>query len=117
MGRNVLETVLGMGVIVIAIGFLVFGVRYVDTDATKDTYTAYAYFNNVGGLKAGADIRISGVLVGRVEHVRINMDEFKAEVKNASVEIDCVAHGYFGFCCRFQFVGGEIYYFYHGDIG
>ncbi len=81
MGRNVLETVLGMGVIVIAIGFLVFGVRYVDTDATKDTYTAYAYFNNVGGLKAGADIRISGVLVGRVEHVRINMDEFKAEVK------------------------------------
>ncbi len=81
MGRNILETVLGMLVVVGAIGFVVFGMRYVDADTGSDTYTAYAYFNNVGGLKSGAGVRVSGVLVGQVEHVRINMDAFKAEVK------------------------------------
>ena len=86
MGRNVLETVLGMIVIGVAIGFVVFASRFIHSDVGTETYTTYAYFNNVGGLQAGADIRVSGVLVGQVEHVRINTEEFKAEVKMQIVD-------------------------------
>lgn len=81
MTRNILETLLGFIVVGVAIGFVAFGLQFVDKDTGKDTYTAYAYFNDVGGLKSGADVRVSGVLVGRVDHVKINMEVFKAEVK------------------------------------
>lgn len=80
MNRSILETVLGVVVIATAVGFGVFGLQFVNTHTGHAKYTAYAYFNNVGGLKSGADVRVNGVLVGKVKNIVINTDVFKAEV-------------------------------------
>ena len=37
----------------------------------KSTYTVKAYFNNVGGLREGAPVRMSGVDVGAVRQIKI----------------------------------------------
>ncbi len=37
----------------------------------KKTYTVYAIFDNVGGLVKGAQVRISGVVVGKVKEIKL----------------------------------------------
>ncbi len=46
----------------------------------SDTYQVTAKFDNVGDLKVGAPVTMSGVKVGRVESVQLNAAEFKAVV-------------------------------------
>jgi phospholipid/cholesterol/gamma-HCH transport system substrate-binding protein len=47
---------------------------------TGDTFLVTAKFDNVGDLKVGAPVTMSGVKVGRVESVQLNAVEFKAVV-------------------------------------
>lgn len=47
---------------------------------TGGTYRVNAQFENVGGLKAGAPVSMSGVTVGRVESIGFDMDALKAVV-------------------------------------
>jgi phospholipid/cholesterol/gamma-HCH transport system substrate-binding protein len=46
----------------------------------EDTYQVTAKFDNVGDLKVGAPVTMSGVRIGRVDSVRLNAAEFKAVV-------------------------------------
>ncbi len=47
----------------------------------SDTYPVLARFNNAAGVNSGANVSISGVVVGRVESVSLNFDDFSAVVK------------------------------------
>ena len=47
---------------------------------TGGTYRVNAQFENVGGLKTGAPVSMSGVTVGRVESIGFDMDALKAVV-------------------------------------
>ena len=47
---------------------------------STDSYLVTAKFDNVGDLKIGAPVTMSGVRVGRVESVQLNPAEFKAVV-------------------------------------
>ena len=38
------------------------------------TYTLNAEFNNISGIKSGADVQISGVTVGKVRQLRLNKE-------------------------------------------
>jgi len=38
-------------------------------------YTVTAAFDDIGGVRAGADVMIAGVVVGRVDDVRLNKDD------------------------------------------
>lgn len=38
-------------------------------------YHITAAFDDVGGVRAGADVMMSGVVIGRVENVRLNKDD------------------------------------------
>ena len=49
----------------------------------KDTYTIYAHFENIGGLKPRAAIKAAGVVVGRVNSII-----FDTEADHAVVSID-----------------------------
>ena len=51
----------------------------------KDTYTLYAHFDNIGGLKTRAPVRSAGVLVGRVSAIDFDNERFRARVQ---MEVD-----------------------------
>jgi phospholipid/cholesterol/gamma-HCH transport system substrate-binding protein len=46
-----------------------------------DTYTVYALFDNIGGLKPRAPVRSAGVLVGRVSAIGFDNNKFLARVE------------------------------------
>jgi phospholipid/cholesterol/gamma-HCH transport system substrate-binding protein len=44
------------------------------------TYTVKAKFDNVGDLKAGSQVTMAGVTIGRVKSIRFDAKDYKAEV-------------------------------------
>lgn len=54
-------------------GMIDFGLR-------TNTYTVYAYFDNIGGLKPRAPVRSAGVVVGRVGAIDFDNQRFMARV-------------------------------------
>ena len=79
MGRNLLETVMGAVVLLVAAGFLVFAYSQADLGTVKG-YTLTAAFQSVGGLDDGADVRINGIKVGTVLGQSIDPNDFDAVV-------------------------------------
>lgn len=53
----------------------------------KPTYQVSALFNNIGGLKVRAPVKLSGVVIGRVTDITVDPVSFKARVK-MSIEQD-----------------------------
>lgn len=51
---------------------LVFKVANIDLNANNHSYTLYARFNNVGGLKIRSPIKVGGVVIGRVTEIRLD---------------------------------------------
>ena len=49
-------------------------------DRPSSTYSVEAKFTNIGGLKAKAPVKSSGVLVGRVSEIKFDNDKFQAVV-------------------------------------
>src|SRR3712207_2690001 len=45
-----------------------------------DSYTIYASFENIGGLKPRAPVKSAGVVVGRVADIALDKSSFKARV-------------------------------------
>ncbi|HEY1719889.1 MAG TPA: outer membrane lipid asymmetry maintenance protein MlaD [Magnetospirillaceae bacterium] len=80
MGRNLIETVMGAVVLIVAAFFLVFAYSQADLGAVKG-YVVKAAFQSVGGLSNGADVRINGIKVGTVIDQVINPDNFDADVR------------------------------------
>lgn len=46
----------------------------------KPTYQVNALFSNIGGLKVRAPVKISGVVVGRVEEITVDQSTYQARV-------------------------------------
>ncbi|WP_029007196.1 outer membrane lipid asymmetry maintenance protein MlaD [Azospirillum halopraeferens] len=80
MRRNVIETVLGGVVLVVAAFFLVFA--YTSADLRRiDGYEVSAAFSSITGLQSGADVRISGVKVGTVTGLTLDPNTYQAVVR------------------------------------
>lgn len=79
MHRNVIETVLGAVVLLVAGFFLVFAYSSADLHRVKG-YELTAQFSNIGGLQNGADVRISGVKVGSVVGLSLDPTAYLAVV-------------------------------------
>lgn len=47
----------------------------------NDTYTLYAQFDNIGGLKPRAPVKSAGVVVGRVASIGFDNNKFMARVE------------------------------------
>lgn len=79
MSRRIVETLLGAAVLLVAFGFL--GWAYSRSNiAAPDGYTLYARFDNVDGLEIGADVRVSGIRVGKVIAAELDLDTYRARV-------------------------------------
>jgi phospholipid/cholesterol/gamma-HCH transport system substrate-binding protein len=80
MARNVVETVLGGVVLVVAVGF--FGWAYSrSTVGDPGGYTLVAKFDRIDGLPMGADVRVSGIKVGKVLDQSLDPQTYRAQVR------------------------------------
>lgn len=84
MRRNVIETVLGAVVLLVA-GFFLFFAYTTGNVRSTGGYPLEASFTSTGGIASGADVRISGVKVGTVTGQRLDKDSFQAIL---TLEID-----------------------------
>ena len=80
MSRNILETLLGAVVLIVAVGFLVFAYRSSQVQQNGG-YELIARFDKVDGLEPGSDVRISGIKVGSVLDQTLDPETYRAEVR------------------------------------
>ena len=79
MHRNIIETVMGGVVLLVAIGFVVIAFQG-STVTTGEGYQVVAEFDNASGLAPGSEVRMSGVKIGTVVEQRLNPETFFAQV-------------------------------------
>lgn len=72
-----LFVVAGIGALVI----LAMKVGNLGSIGAAETYSVYAEFDNIGGLKSRAPVKSAGVVVGRVEAITFDTQSYKARVK------------------------------------
>lgn len=79
MSRRIVETLLGAAVLVVAFGFLAWAYTRSNL-AAPDGYRLYAQFDNIDGLEIGADVRVSGIRVGKVTDAALDPETYRAKV-------------------------------------
>lgn len=81
MHRNILETVMGAIVLIVAGWF--FYTAYEGRAAAsqvKDAYQVSALFDNATGVSTGSDVRLGGVKIGVVEGLSLDTKTYRAKV-------------------------------------
>lgn len=79
MQHNLIETVLGAIVLVVAVGFL--GWAYGQSNVgDPGGYTLTARFERVDGLEVGGDVRLAGIKVGQVLAQEVDPQTYRARV-------------------------------------
>lgn len=71
----------------VALGWLALQLGEVPWLADSRSYLLYGEFNNISGVKAGADIQISGVKVGTVKELALNDQSFAVVAMQLNREI------------------------------
>ena len=66
MKRNIIETVLGGIVLLVAIGFIVFAFKSSGLSGGGSGYEITAEFDDASGVTPGTDVRMAGVKIGTV---------------------------------------------------
>lgn len=64
-----------------ALFFLITQITNRELSVNGNSYEVYAHFENIGSLKPGAAVSISGVTVGRVESIVYDQEIYKAVVR------------------------------------
>ncbi len=81
MRESVFETLVGFGVIAVAVFFLWYAMATGDaTENGGGRYEVSARFDNVSGVARGADVRLAGVKVGVVQAIAPDFERFEAEL-------------------------------------
>lgn len=85
MKKNILEFWVGLFVLIgaAAVAFLAFRVAGGDVLSahSNHTYSVYANFSDIGGLKVKAPVKAAGVLVGRVGAIHLDANTYEANVR------------------------------------
>ena len=79
MGRNIVETIVGALVLVVAGVFVFYAFAKSDRSAPNG-YEITARFGRVDGLRRGADVTLSGVKVGTVTAIDLDRKNYQAVV-------------------------------------
>lgn len=97
MGNSRMEITVGVFLVMgfLALGWLAMQLGEVSWLTGAKSYTLNAEFNNISGVKLGADIQISGVTVGKVRQLHLNEDNLAMVAmqidKGVKVPVDSIA--------------------------
>ncbi|MEQ9329693.1 MAG: MlaD family protein, partial [Rhodospirillales bacterium] len=80
MGRNLIESIMGAVVLVVAALFMIVAYNTVSFAPAKG-YELTANFLKVGGLQRGHDVRIAGIKVGTVVDQSLDPDTYDAIIR------------------------------------
>jgi phospholipid/cholesterol/gamma-HCH transport system substrate-binding protein len=82
MGRNIVETIVGALVLVVAAVFVFYAFSKSDRSGPGG-YEVVARFDRIDGLKRGSDVTLSGVKVGTVTGFDLDPKTYEAVVRMA----------------------------------
>jgi phospholipid/cholesterol/gamma-HCH transport system substrate-binding protein len=77
--RNAAELIAGAAILVVAAGFLGYGVVHSGRTPVSGI-TLHARFGSIAGLAIGSDVRMAGVKVGSVTAARLDPQTYQADV-------------------------------------
>jgi len=80
MKQNVLETIIGFIVLVVAVGFLLYAYQGNNKKDISSGYIIHANFQNAEGIMKGSDVMIAGIMIGKVEDMHLNHDTYFAKL-------------------------------------
>ena len=80
MRKNLIETVMGAVVLIVA-GFFIFFAYSKAEISTVDGYEIKAKFDRIDGVRAGSDVRMSGIKIGTVTSSVLDPKTYFALVK------------------------------------
>ena len=80
MQKNLVETILGAVVLLVAGGFLLFFYKTTDISPSSG-YILTAAFSKIDGLDSGSPVRVSGVKIGQVLDFKLDPKNFRAIVR------------------------------------
>lgn len=80
MSRNIIETVMGLVVLVVAALFVYFAFTSTEIH-TAAGYDLEARFAKIGGLAVGSDVRVSGIKIGSVVGRELDPKTYDAVVR------------------------------------
>jgi len=80
MQKNLVETILGAIVLLVAAGFLIFFYKTTDIHPSSG-YEITAVFSSIDGLDTGSPVRVSGVKIGQVLDFKLDPTNYRAIVR------------------------------------
>ncbi|MCC8483589.1 MAG: outer membrane lipid asymmetry maintenance protein MlaD [Rickettsia endosymbiont of Labidopullus appendiculatus] len=78
MKQNVIETLVGFIVILVAIGFFIFAYKIGNSSRVESGYILKANFQNAEGIVKGSDVMLAGVKIGSVIDITLDKTSFFA---------------------------------------
>ena len=79
MRYSLIEILMGAMVLIIGIGFLSIGMQSINTNQ-KIGYEISLIFGSSAGLKNGDNVKISGINVGKITGLNLNLEDYNAKV-------------------------------------
>ena len=76
-GRKI-ELMVGLFVALAIAALIMLALKVADLGVTGEgeTYTLYAKFDNIGGLKERSAVKVGGVVIGRVDSISLDKEDF-----------------------------------------
>lgn len=123
MGKNVFETLVGAVVLFVAIGFVVIAYKGGNIEVPEGKNLT-ARFERIDGLHVGSDVRLSGLVIGKVVKQSLDTKTYEAVVeisvdskidipKNSTAEI--ISDGLLGNKFLALVPGGDLENLQNGD--
>lgn len=83
MNSRMMEIAVGLFVTLAIAAFLMLSLKVADQgmQGSGETYELYAKFDNIGGLKVRSAVKVGGVIIGRVESISLDAEDFTPVVK------------------------------------
>jgi phospholipid/cholesterol/gamma-HCH transport system substrate-binding protein len=79
MRYSSVEILMGGIVLITAISFLILGMESINNNQ-KDGYNISLIFGSSAGLKNGDNVKISGINVGKIVELNLNLEDYNAKV-------------------------------------
>ncbi len=79
--ENIIEALVGLVVVLVAIGFITFSYGRTQAGSGDSGYMLTARFPNVAGVSAGTDVKVAGIKVGRVTKQSLDPASYEAIVE------------------------------------